>query len=80
MIQGLQLVFMSSDGLKLYRKANGSYVVRNTKELLSIVGCIIIDQNSCSSDDREIATKFLASLKRNKIYSIETGKLITTRW
>ena len=80
MIKDAQLIFMSSDGLKIYRKPNGTYLVRNLKELLSIVGCIMIDQNSCGKNDREIATKFLASLKRNKIYSIETGKLITSRW
>lgn len=75
-----ELIFMSSDGLKLYRKPNGSYLAKNEKEFLSIAGCIVIDINSSSKQDREIATKFLNTLKNNKVYSIETGKLITVRW
>lgn len=75
-----ELIFMSSDGLKLYSKPNGSYLANCEKEFLSIVGCIMIAANSSSKQDREIATKFLNTLKNNKVYSIETGKLITVRW
>ena len=71
---------MSSDGMKLYRKPDGSFLVKNSQELLSIAGCIMINQHMGGSDDREIATKFLGQLKRGKIYSTETGKLITQRW
>lgn len=63
--------------MKLYRRPNGSYLAKNVNEFLSIVGCIIIDANSSVKQDREIATKFLNTLKNNKVYSIETGKLIT---
>ena len=75
-----ELIFMSSDGLKLYRKPNGSYLANREKEFLSIIGCIMIVANSSSKQDREIATKFLNTLKNNKVYSIETGKLITVKW
>lgn len=75
-----ELIFMSSDGMKLYRRPNGSYLANNEKEFLSIAGCITIAANSSSKQDREIATKFLNTLKNNKVYSIETGKLITVRW
>ena len=75
-----ELIFMSSDGLKLYRKPNGTYLANHEKEFLSIIGCIMIAANSSNKQDREIATKFLNTLKNNKVYSIETGKLITVRW
>ena len=66
--------------MKLYRRPNGSYLAKNVNEFLSIVRCIIIDANSSIKQDREIATKFLNTLKNNKVYSIETGKPITVKW
>lgn len=75
-----QMIFRSSDDLKLYRKPNGTYLVKNEKELLSIVGCIMIDQHSHVKEDRTVATKLLTSLKRNKVVSIETGKPVTVKW
>jgi len=75
-----QMIFRSSDDLKLYRKLNGTYLVNNEREFLSIVGCIIIDQHSHVKEDRTAATFLLNSLKRNKVVSIETGKPITVKW
>ncbi len=80
MIKTAELIFMSSDGLKLYRQPNGSYLAKNINEFLSIVGCIMIDMNSSCKQDREIASKFLNTLKNNKVYSLETRKLITVKW
>ena len=74
------LIFMSSDGMRLYRQPDGSFLVKNSKELLSIAGCIMINQNTGSSKDRREATEFMNTLKRSRIYSTETGKLITERW
>ena len=80
MVPSTELIFMSSDGLKLYRKPNGSYLAKNVNDFLSIIGCIMIDMNSSSESDQEIASKFLERIKRNDVYSIETRKLITVRW
>ena len=74
------LIFMSSDGMRLYRQPDGSFLAKNSKELLSIAGCIMINQNIGGSEDRREATKFMNTLKRSRIYSTETGKLITERW
>ena len=76
----VKLVFMSSDGMRLYRKPDGSFLVKNVSELLSIAGCIMINQNTGSSADRKESAIFLKILKQGKIYSTETGKLITQRW
>lgn len=76
MLHNTTLIFKSSDDLKLYRKPNGTYLVNNQQELLSIVGCIMIDQHSHKKEDRIVATKLLNSLKRNKIVSLESGKTL----
>ena len=58
----VKLVFMSSDGMRLYRKPDGSFLVKNINELLSIAGCIIINQNTGGLDDRRESANFLKIL------------------
>lgn len=80
MKQFISLVFESLDGLKLYRRKDGAFFVKNQQEFLSIVGCIMINANSHKKEDRQTAKKFLSNLKNASIYSLTTGKPITIKW
>ena len=80
MFPQIELVFLSLDGMKLYRRPDGIFLVQSEQEFLSIVGCLMIEQHSNVRENRHTATKFLNSLKNNKVYSSKTKKFINKRW
>lgn len=80
MFSQIELVFLSLDGMKLYRRPDGIFLVQSEQEFLSIVGCLMIEQHSNVRENRHTATKFLNNLKNNKVYSSKTKKFIDKRW
>lgn len=64
-------VFQTADGLELHQDKKGNYYVANRRNMLSILGALLIDANSRRRQDRIMASDVLNSLKKSKVYSLD---------